>query len=415
MSTRELLDQDKASYARVQPPCPYFGQCGGCALQDLSYPDQIALKRSRLTTALRSVNRASASIDVAGCEEPWRYRNKVEFTFGESEGRLILGYHAARSFWRVVDLTDCLLLPEPAMRVARDVLRLAIEIGLPAYHARTHQGVFRYLIVRTSHATGAVMICIITTLEAGADALHPHMAQMAETLRAQHPQLCSVYWGVTSRMADVAQPETLRLLCGSLLLDDQMGPFRLQLYPLSFLQQASLQADRMYRAVCDALDGVPHRVAWDLYCGIGVMALYLSQRFETVYGIDIEPHHLELARSNAALNGVGNIEFRLGAVEQLLLDRRVWLAEAKPDVIVVDPPRAGLHPSALSSLLAARPLRIAYLSCNVQSLVRDLAILQNSFPRYRLAQFQAFDLFPQTNHVETLALLERDVNPHTTD
>jgi 23S rRNA (uracil1939-C5)-methyltransferase len=146
---------------------------------------------------------------------------------------------------------------------------------------------------------------------------------------------------------------------------------------------------------------------WDLYCGVGVVGLYLSPVARRVYGIDSEAQHLELARWNAQANGFGNVEFRMGAAEAVLQERRFWLQEARPDVVVVDPPRAGLHRQMIASLLAARPRRMIYVSCNAQSLARDLRALLSHYPRYRLTAARAFDLFPQTDHVETVAVLDR--------
>ncbi len=460
-SAQALLVQEKSGYKRVEAPCPYFGVCGGCALQDLSYEDQLALKRERIQQAFAPLGQVPP-VDLCGLEDPWRYRNKAELTFGGGNGELTLGYHAARSFWRVVDLEDCLLLPEPVTRVARDVRTFAAKTRLPAYDPKTHQGFFRYLLIRSSQATGQILACLITasgpadgapraaySAEAAASAakagspwspaprpgggdipisrsggppippgvrdgtassgigVRELMEGFADELMAAHPSVSSVYWGITNRVADVALPEELILLRGTAYLEDQLGPFRLKLHPLSFLQPNSVQADRIYVHLARAIGDVPDGVAWDLYCGVGLVSFYLSAHVRKIYGIDSEPHHLELAAQNAALNGLRNIEFRVGRVETLLMDRRFWLQEAKPDLVVVDPPRAGLHPQALSSLLAARPLRIAYLSCNVRSLVRDLQGLLSSFPRYRLAGVQAFDMFPQTNHVEILTLLER--------
>jgi 23S rRNA (uracil1939-C5)-methyltransferase len=407
MKPEQLLLQEKAAYPKVEPPCPYFGTCGGCALQDLAYQDQLALKRERLRLALAALGEVPP-FDVIGLEEPWRYRNKAEFTFGESRGGLVLGYHEAKSFWRIVDLDDCLLLPEPAIRIMRDAKTLAEATGLPAYHPRTHQGFFRYLVVRQSHASGTVMVCLITTSGQGErEAVRGVIERMARELTARHPALMSVYWGVTQRVADVAQPEELILLDGSPHLEDRLGPFRVRLHPMSFVQPSSVQADRIYTSLADSIREFSGGIAWDLYCGLGLVGFYLARHFGKVYGIDIDPSHLELAALNASLNGISNIEFRAGKVEALLLNRRFWLQEAKPDLIVVDPPRAGLHQQALSSVIAARPKAIAYLSCNVQSLVRDLQVLGSSFPRYRLAQLRAYDMFPQTNHAELLAILHR--------
>ena len=277
----------------------------------------------------------------------------------------------------------------------------AQQTGLRAYQARTHQGFFRYLLVRSS-SNGRALLCLMT-----APGSREVMEGMADALMARHPALASMWWGVTSKLADIAVPDEITLLRGDSHLEDRIGPFTLQLHPLSFLQPSSIQADRLYRYLLDAVTRRPHRVAWDLYCGVGLIGLYLSQRCETVYAIDAEAHHMELAARNAAANGVQRIVFNVGRVETLLGDRRFWLQEAKPDVIVVDPPRAGLHPRALASLLAARPHTIAYVSCNVHSLARDLHALLSGFPRYRVGDVRAFDMFPQTNHAEVVAILDR--------
>ena len=402
MMPRHLASEPLSGFQRVAAPCPYFGTCGGCAIQDLSYEDQLALKRDRLQRALAVLGPLPA-LELIGLEEPWRYRNKAEFTFGEREGRMVLGYHQARSFSRIVDLDDCLLMPAPAMAATRTALDLARKTGLPVYHPRTHQGFFRYLVVRYSHATQTILLCLMTT-----PGVREAVEDLARDVMARHPEVISVYWGVTNKLADVAVPDELHLLRGAAYLEDHLGPFRLRLHPMSFLQTSSVQAARMYERLSQALAAVSPSVAWDLYCGVGLVGFYLSRCARQVYAIDSEPRHVESAERNASLNGIQNVSFRVGCVETLLQDRRFWLQEAKPDVIAVDPPRAGLHPHALSSILAARPVRIAYFSCNVQSLVRDLEMLLKSFPRYRVAEMTAFDMFPQTNHVETFVLLERN-------
>ncbi len=416
-----LLVEEKAAYPKVAPPCPYVGTCGGCTLQDLAYPDQLALKQQRLRRAFEPLGPVP-EVELVGLEDPWRYRNKAELTFGDDRGRLVLGYHAARSFWRVVDVDDCLLLPQPAAAVMRDIRQLAQQTGLPPYYPKTHQGFFRYLLVRASHATGRVLLCLMTTSATGGPPPQPGwggggqdgvaaaravVAGIAREVLARHPAVSSFYWGLTNQRADIAVPEQLVLLEGDAYLEDRVGPFRLKLHPMSFLQPSSVQADRIYTRLAQAIGERPGGIVWDLYCGMGLIAFYLSAQAGTVYAIDAEPRYVELAAINAALNGLTNIVFQAGQVEARLKDRRFWLQEAKPDVIVVDPPRAGLHPQVIPSLLAARPKQLAYLSCNAQSLVRDLQLLQSGFPRYRIAAIHAFDMFPQTSHVETLVLLDR--------
>ena len=400
-SAARLLAEEKHDFPRVTAACPYFGRCGGCSLQDLTYHDQLALKQRRLHQALAAFDPALRP-SIRPLDDPWRYRNKAELTFSQLDGELVLGYHAARSFWRVLDVEDCLLLPEPMVAVIRDARRLARESGAPAYNPRTHQGFFRHLTIRQSRATGQLLLCVTTTPGPGET-----LQRMTEALMSRHPRLVSVWWGQRASVADLAVPETLTLLRGAACLVDRMGRFRIDVGALTFLQPTPAQAEPLYDYLLDALPVARQGTAWDLYCGMGLVALYLAQRFERVYGIDAAEQNIELATRNAASNGVANVTFRLGTVEALLEDRRFWLQEAKPECVVVDPPRAGLHPRAVAGVLAARPRSLAYLSCSVPSLVRDLQALLGAYPRYRIERVEAFDMFPHTAHVEVCVVLAR--------
>ena len=403
MSKTPAWFMERAPFTRIQPRCPYVGRCGGCTLQDLAYEDQLVLKRRRLEALMRPLD-PTLEVTLQPLEDPWRYRNKAEFTFAQSESEhgVILGYHAARSFSRVIDLEDCLLLPESIMRLLRDVRRLASASGQPGYHPRTHEGFFRYLVVRSSRMTGQLLACLVTAPgDAGI------MERLADQLIATHPELGGLYWGTTTRIADVATPDSLQLLRGQPALDEQIGPFRIRVHPQMFLQPTTLQAERMYAALTELIDPVPSGTAWDLYCGVGLIGFYLAPKFRQIHGIESDAGNIELAEHNAHANQISNISFHRGSVEDVLADKRFWLMEAKPDVVALDPPRSGLHPQAVAAVLAARPRQIAYLSCNPQSLARDVQRVLRGFPRYRLRVVRGFDAFPHTPHLEVLALLER--------
>ena len=418
MKKAQLLLKDKEPFTKTAARCQYFGSCGGCSLQDLSYEDQLALKKQRLLRILGELD-PSLTIDIVPMDDPWRYRNKAELTFSDTPPRrdpssgvvpetpvdrdaLRLGYHAARSFWRIVSIDDCWLLPEPMSALFRDARELAKQTGLPPYNPKTHQGIFRYLTVRGSRATGQLLVLLLT-----ADAKREVIETLADELMRRHPQISSFYWGVNRKVADIAIPDELQLVRGTPFLSDRLGPFSIKLHPLNFLQPNPVQAERLYTQLTHWLSDIPTQVAWDLYCGVGLVSFYLSSKCRKVYGIDIDAGNLELAQQNAADNGITNVEFRHGPAEELLANKRFWLTEAAPSIIVVDPPRSGLHPRVVASLQAARPKQIVYVSCNAQSLARDLKPLMSDFPRYRLCQARAFDLFPHTNHLEILTLLER--------
>ncbi|HEX9780045.1 MAG TPA: 23S rRNA (uracil(1939)-C(5))-methyltransferase RlmD [bacterium] len=400
-AARKQLEREKAAFPKVTPPCPYVGACGGCTLQDLALLDQLAIKRGWVERALAPFS-PPQPVEIVPLEDPWRYRNKAEFTFGDAAGALTLGYHRSGSYWRIVDIDDCLLLPEAACRIARTLLELAAQTGQAAYHATSHQGFFRYLLLRASHATGRVLVCLMTS-----SGPRDIAERLGRELARRHPDVAGFSWGVTDKLADIAVPDSLVHIAGAERLEERIGPFEIELSPFSFLQPSVVQADRIYQRLRRACEPAGRGTAWDLYCGLGLISFYLAGTFAKVYGIDTEPHNIELARQNAAKNGVRNAEFRVGKAEELLMERRFWLQEARPDLIVIDPPRAGLHPHVVSTLLAARPARLAYLSCNLQSLARDLALLGSGYPRYRIAEVAAFDMFPQTSHLETLVILDR--------
>jgi len=395
------LQQESNGVPRITPACPYVGACGGCQLQDLAYDDQARFKHQQVQQLLGSLA-PKLAVEFIACEDPWRYRNKAELSFGMVEGQVVVGFHAARSFARIVQVDECLLVPESFAPIWQDVQRLARQTGESAYHPRTHQGVFRYLVLRQSRATGQILALIVT-----APADQAMLQAMAQALAHRHPQIASVYWGTTARLADVSTPEQLTLLHGQPDLEEQIGPFRIRVHPLTFLQPNLRQAERLYTTLTEWIVGDRSKIAWDLYCGVGLVGMYLADRFAQVYGIDVDVHNLALARANAATNGFANLQFHAGSAEEVLANKRFWLLEAKPDVVVVDPPRAGLHPRVISAILGARPRQLVCVSCNPQVLARDLQQLTHGFPRYRLTRAAAFDLFPQTTHVEVAVLLER--------
>lgn len=395
-------------FERITPRCPLFGVCGGCSLQDLAYADQLLLKKQRIERFLAQTG-MPGEVGITGLEEPWRYRNKAEFTFGEDNGRLTLGFHAARSFSRIVDLDDCFLLPQPLLKILRDLKHFAQASGFPAYNLRTHQGFFRYAILRQSFATGKIQLCLLTSSVCGEktiEQLGKVVEGFFERLARDNPSFCSGYWGLTDKSADIAVPDTLAHLYGEAFLKETIGPFAVELHPLTFLQSSTVQAQRLYEAIARGIEA-EYSAAWDLYCGIGFISFYLSRRVKRVYGIEQSASSIALAREHARRNGINNAVFHEGPVETVLRNRRFWLKEARPGVVVVDPPRMGLNPAVISSVVCARPAQIGYVSCNVQSLVRDLKLLLSSFPRYRVALVEAFDMFPQTDHVETLVWLKR--------
>jgi len=371
-------------------------------LQEFAYEDQLRLKQGWIQSAMKPLGLKEAP-EVEPLPDPWRYRNKIELSFQQkgSEQPLVLGYHAEGSYTAIVDLEDCLLAPKPAVEVFRTIRSLSQQMKLPGWSPYTRSGWLRYLAIRYSRSTGKVGVCITT-----GPGYRDSMKALAERILSKQPEVSGVWWGVRASVGDSSMPESLELVGGSGRLEETIGPFRVNTHPLTFIQPNLKQAERIYEALSSLLpEGAD--TAWDLYCGMGLVSFYLARKARSVHGIDAVEANIELAKENAKRNGISNVTFEAGPAEDVLQDRRRWLGQRRPSVIVVDPPRSGMHRRAVSAVLAARPRTLMYLSCGLESGVADLKQFCEGFPRYRLKTVRAFDLFPQTRHVELLSVLER--------
>lgn len=399
-----LLQLERPSPQRITPTCRHFGACGGCDLQHLDYAAQVAWKQTQLVETLQHLGglKTLPPITVVPMDDPWHYRNKMEFSFGETGGRIIAGLHQRGSFQQIVKLEHCWIAPPLASDILQQVELAANASGLPAYNPRRHEGFWRYLVVRVSRVSGQALLMLVTN-----DGPREAVVRAAEQVTRALPNVTSVLWGVSTRVSDVAHPERTEILVGRDGLEEQVGPLALEVRPMTFLQPNLAHAERLYQEMQAAAALTGREVVYDLYCGLGVIALLLASKAQRVYGVESEPEHVALASSNASRNGVSNATFVCGKVEDLLLRRGLFRLGLPPDLVVVDPPRVGLHPEAIGPLLTAQPPRLFYISCNPASLARDLKALLEREPRWRLTRLSLYDFFPQTGHMEVLATLER--------
>lgn len=401
-----LAQVERASPQRVSPRCEHFGTCGGCQLQHLSYPAQVEWRRQLLEQILAREMQAQAqalpSIQVLPMESPWGHRAKMEFTFGQDGERVTLGLHPRASFERIINVRRCEIAPEEVNQLLPAVRELVNGFPLRAYSPKTHEGFWRYAVVRTARRPGQMMLTLITH-----EGPREPLESMARILPQRVPSLRSFYWGVSSRVSDVAQPERLELLCGAEALEDQVGHLRYLFGPSNFVQPNHALVERVYETIRTQAGLTGSEAVYDLYCGIGLIGLYLARQAKVVYGVESEPANAAWAERNASANGISNALFLCGRVEDVLKGRALFKAGARPDLIVLDPPRAGLHKDVYAPLLEAGAPRLAYLSCNPASLGRDLKVLLERDPRYRLASLHLFDFFPHTVHEEVLAFLQR--------
>ncbi|MBE3595934.1 MAG: 23S rRNA (uracil(1939)-C(5))-methyltransferase RlmD [Hydrogenibacillus sp.] len=384
---------------RVEPPCPVFGRCGGCQIQHMTAAAQLAFKEGVVREAF---TRLGGFADVPlrpiiGMGRPWRYRNKAQVPVRRVGGRLEVGFYALGSH-DVVPIDDCPLemtANARAMRAVRDVLRAE---GLKPYDERTRAGLIRHIVVRTSRATGETMVVLVTN-----DRELPRRTAVVEGIRRALPDVVSVVQNVNPRRTNVIFGDETRVLYGKPAIEDRIGAFRFRISPRSFFQVNPEQTERLYETARDFAALTGRETVIDAYAGVGTIALYLAPQAARVIAVESVPDAVRDARQNASTNRISNAEFIVGAAEEVL--KRWAEAGRSADVVVVDPPRKGLAPEVIEAILTVSPRRLVYVSCNPSTLARDARRLVDG--GYRLSAVQPVDMFPQTVHVEAVALLER--------
>ena len=387
---------------RVTPRCRHFGVCGGCRHQDLAYPAQLAWKTRQVAETLERLGRL-AGVEVraaVGMDEPWFYRNKMEFAVAERSGEAVIGLRERGRFDRVFDLEECPIFSPRAGALVAAVEAHARRERYAVYDPHAQRGFLRHLLVRESKRTPDLLVALVTSPGRLAE------EGFVRAVRDAAPAT-SVWHVVTGSRANVVAFDEARLLHGRERIAEEIPPLVFELGPAAFFQTNTRMAERLYRAVRKAAALGGGETVVDLYCGIGTFALYLASRAGRVVGLEGSEAAVADARRNAARNGVANAEFHAAD------DRRGFpaflerLAPGSVDLVVLDPPRAGVHARTLAALKRLAPPRALYVSCNPATLARDLAHLAEPPDAYRAGPVQPFDLFPHTPHVEALVPLER--------
>ncbi len=397
---------------RVAAACAHFGTCGGCARQDLAYPAQLAAKR-------RLVERAFAEHGVAleapvppviGAETTFGHRNKMEWSFGARrwltpaeiasgatfERDFALGLHVRERHDRVLDVTDCRLQPPLAMRLLATTRALARERGVAAWDSESRAGVLRHLVLRiAARESDALAILVTTGLDVGA------LADFAARVRRDVPEITTLIHATNRGVAQVTTAESQDVVFGSGVMHERLAGVRFEIGPYSFFQTNTAQAERLYAVAAEFARLAPEQLAFDLFCGLGAITLSIARHVREVVGIEIDAAAVALAEKNAAANGITNARFLAGDA-QVALDAAL-ARFGPPDVMIVDPPRAGMHPALVARLNALAIPRLVYVSCNPRTQARDVAALAG----YRVVRSQPVDLFPHTDHVENVAELVR--------
>lgn len=406
-----IVEIVKPSADRLEPFCSHFGICGGCRWQPLPYHIQLAAKQRQVYDQLTRIGHLQLPemSPIIGSENTEFYRNKLEFT--ASNKRWItqaevdagnelsdipgLGFHVGKFFDKVLDIEKCYLQKDPSNAIRLFVKDYAISHGLPFYNIRENSGIFRNMFVRTTEDNQVmVIICFAEEFE-GREA-------MLDALFEAFPEITSLYYIINGKLNDSIGDQECILYKGDEAIYETMEGLRFRIGPKSFYQTNAPQAYNLYKVAREfaALSGT--ETVYDLYTGTGTIAQFVSSKASKVIGIEYVPEAIEDAKVNARANGITNCEFFAGDMKDILTDEFIGV-HGHPDVIILDPPRAGIHPDVAKVILNASADRLVYVSCNPASQARDLEVLCQ---KYRITAVQPVDMFPHTQHVENVCALE---------
>jgi len=405
-----IVDMVRPSPHRVEAPCPYVGWCGGCKWQDVHYDAQLEYKQRHVEDALRHIGLIDKVPVHPTIPSPdlFHYRNKMEFSCSDRRWLLpeemdhadidrtfALGLHVPGTFSKVLDTRICYLQPELGNRILEVVRDHMKSSGLPAYGLRSHAGFWRFLVLRHSRAHDQWMVNILTAAE-NPEAVFP----LAEKLRAEFPEVVSVLNGVTARKSGVAVGESTVMLSGGNTIRDRIDTFEFEISANSFFQTNTRGAAVLYDTVRRFADLEGGETVLDLYSGTGTIAIFLAASAASVIGMEMVESAVLDAERNCRLNNIGNCRFVKGDIREALS-----AITDSPDVMIIDPPRAGMHQDVLKQVLTIAPQKVVYVSCNPATLARDLGVMQET---YRVHEVQPVDMFPHTYHIEAVARLSKN-------
>ena len=401
----------KPSAHRCEPVCKHYGECGGCKWQILPYEDQLRYKQQQIIDNLTRIGKVELPeiSPILGSKHIYEYRNKLEFTFSDRKwlswdviraaGGLEhvdtaygVGFHIPNCFDKVLDITECHLMPDINNRIRNGIRTFAREHGISFYNEHTHEGQLRTLIIRSNHR-GEVMLIVVWGEV-------PDMRLM-EYLQQTFPEIVSLLYVVNQKLNDTISDQEVHVFAGQDHIMEQMEDLQFKVGPKSFYQTNTEQAYELYKVAREFAELTGNELVFDLYTGTGTIANFVAHQARQVIGIEYVPEAIEDAKVNARLNRLDNTLFFAGDMKDIL-NADFIARNGRPDVIITDPPRAGMHEDVVKTILAAEPKRIVYVSCNPATQARDLNMLDE---KYKVTRVQPVDMFPHTQHVENVVQL----------
>ena len=401
----------KRSPKRVEPFCGHFGVCGGCKWQNIPYSEQIAFKQQQVVDQLTRIGHLELPeiSPILGSAKTDHYRNKLEFTFAPKRWKTYeevargeeitdtpaLGFHIPSMFDKILDIDYCHLQPSPSNEIRNEVKRFCVEHEYPFYDIRQHSGLMRNIVIRTA-STGEVMVIVVFAVEDT-----ERIEALMEHLRVTFPEITSLVYMINDKLNDSLGDREPILYAGRDHIFEQMEGLKFKIGPKSFYQTNSEQAYELYKVAREFADLSGKEVVYDLYTGTGTIANFVASKAKSVVGVEYVEEAIEDAKVNSAINGITNTTFYAGDMKDVMNDEFVE-RNGRPDVVILDPPRAGVHEDVIATILRAAPERIVYVSCNPATQARDLALMND---HYKIVAVQPVDMFPHTHHVENVVKL----------
>jgi len=398
---------------RIEPICEHFGVCGGCKWQNMNYSQQLYYKQNEVFNHLQRIGKVELPEfePILGSEKQFFYRNKMEFSFSNSRwltekeidstedlgNRNALGFHIPKMWDKILDINKCHLQEDPSNAIRNEVRAFAIENNLSFFNPRNHEGLLRTLMMRTA-STGEIMVLIqfFENDKANSQLILDHIYE-------KFPQITSLQYVVNNKANDTLYDQDIKLYKGRDYILEEMEGLKFSINAKSFYQTNSDQAYELYKITRDFAGLTGSEVVYDLYTGTGTIAQFVSKNAKKVIGVESVPEAIIDAKANAERNNISNCEFYVGDMKVVFNESFIG-QHGKPDVIITDPPRDGMHKDVIEQIMKIEPSKIVYVSCNSATQARDLALMDE---KYKVTRVRPVDMFPQTHHVENVVLLER--------
>ncbi|SDK08896.1 23S rRNA (uracil(1939)-C(5))-methyltransferase RlmD [Natronincola ferrireducens] len=394
----QIMEIVEPSPFETQSTCRHFGKCGGCFQQTIDYEKQLELKENQVKKLFEEAElKGYQWLGIEGSPQSFDYRNKMEFSFGDEEkgGPLTLGMHKRGRHYDIVTVDDCRIMDEDFRRLLISILEYFRDKNLSYYNTRRHEGYLRHLVIRKARFTEEILINLVTTTQSQIDITDLVNELVAMDLKGKIVGFLHTF---NDDLADVVKSDKTDILFGRDYVIEKLLGLEFKISAFSFFQTNSGGAEKLYSIVRDFVGEAENQIVFDLYCGTGTIGQIVAPNAEKVIGIEIVEDAVEAARENAKLNNLDNCTFIAGDVKE-----EVKKLEEKPDIIIIDPPRAGIHPGALKDIISFASDKIVYVSCNPKTMVRDLVELESK--GYKIEKVQCMDMFPHTPHVESIILM----------